>query len=513
MINKQAVNRFLARKLASYEWIKKIKQQELDAELAAMGADKATSKLWQHQKQCLILLHELKRFMLFVDMGGGKTLTTLSLMRHCKQQGEPLRAIVFVPFITSVETWVEQVAEHAPDLHIVPLTGSKEQNRYRLSLKGDLFVMCYQSAVAMLSKKRKNRKGKNKWTFEAKDVRDTFAGFNMLIMDEVHKCKNVGSLTYRMCRALSAAADYSIGLTGTPFGRDPLDLWSQFYLVDFGETLGPTLGFFRDVFYTGKPGFFGGFDYKFKRKLMPVLNKTVQNCSISYGIDDLIDMPPKRYVKTPLNVTDESKGYVDNAVKLLRDAQKDNNLQEIESNYLKLRQLASGFMTLRGEDKERVHLQFNDNPKLDALEEIIDGMPPDRKVVIFHHFVYTNQLISDRLKAMKVKHARIYGKSRDPISELRRFKQDVACRALVINSRSGSSSLNLQGANYLVFFEQPDSPIDRQQAERRVWRPGQKWRVLIYDLLMKGTSDVTLYHSNRAGESLLKELLRGKAMT
>lgn len=512
MINKQAVKKFLARKLANYEWIKEVKHPDLDAELVAMKANKATRTLWQHQKQCLILLHELKRFMLFVDMGGGKTLITLSLMRHCKQEGEKLRAIVFVPFITSVETWIEQVAEHAPDLHIVPLLGTTDQNRYKLSLDGDLFVMCYQSAVAMLGTKRLNKKGKNKLTFEAKDVRAAFADFNMLIMDEVHKCKNVSSLTYRMCRALSAAADYSIGLTGTPFGRDPMDLWPQFYLVDFGETLGPTLGFFRDVFYSTKPGYFGGFDYTFNRKLMPVLNKTVQNCSISYGIDDLMDMPPKRYIKTPLTITDESKGYVDNAVKLLKDAQKDKNLQEIESNYLKLRQLASGFMTLRGDEKERVHIQFADNPKLDALQEIIEGMPNDRKAVIFHHFVYTNQLISDRLKSMKVKHARIYGKSRDPISELRRFKQDVACRALVINSRSGSSSLNLQGANYLVFFEQPDSPIDRQQAERRVWRPGQKWKVLIYDLLMKGTSDVTLHHSNKAGESLLKELLRGKAM-
>jgi SNF2 family DNA or RNA helicase len=167
-------------------------------------------------------------------------------------------------------------------------------------------------------------------------------------------------------------------------------------------------------------------------------------------------------------------------------------------------------MTLKGDDNEKLQIKFNDNPKLDALQDIIEGMPPDKKIVIFHHYVYTNQLISDRLKFMGVKHARIYGKSKDPIAELRRFKSEPGTRALVINSKSGSSSLNLQGANYLCFFEQPDSPIDRQQAERRVWRPGQKWRVFIYDLLMKGTADERLRASNKAGENLLKDLLNRK---
>lgn len=362
----------------------------------------------------------------------------------------------------------------------------------------------------MCSSKTTNRKGKTKWNFKAADIRKLFAGCNMLVMDELHKCKNVSSLTYRMCRAISSSATYVTGLTGTPFGRDLIDLWPQFNLIDFGETLGPTLGLYQSVFYEAKPGFFGGMDYTFKKPLLPKLRTIIKNASISYGIDELVDMPPKKYIRVKLDLTDENKGYVENAARLMKEAQKIRNLREIESNYLKLRQLSSGFMTLRGDDAERVQIEFQDNPKLDALQEIIEGMPPDKKVVIFHHFVYTNELISKRLKKLGVKHARIYGKSRDPIAELRRFKSEPDTRALVINSRSGSSSLNLQGANYLVFFEQPDSPIDRQQAERRLWRPGQKWRVFIYDLLMKDTADERLCGANRAGENLLKQLLRGK---
>jgi SNF2 family DNA or RNA helicase len=510
MINKKAVEKFLKRKLNSYDWLKQHSQQELDAEFASMQPQPnfGKSKLWIHQKVCFLLLNELKRFILFCDMGSGKSLVTLTLLRYRKQCGEKIKCIVFVPFITSVETWVEQVKEHCPDLQCQPLTGTKVQNlNYIQNVDADLFVISYPSAVAMCSKETKNKKGKTKWNFEAKEIRQYFSGFNMLVCDELHKAKNVSSLTYRMLRAISAQAEYVVGLTGTPFGRDLIDLWPQFYLIDFGETLGPTLGFYRDVFYTAKPGFFGGFDYKFNKKLFPTLKRAIQNCSISYGIDDLVDMPPKRYIKIKLSPTDESKGYCENTLKLLKEAVKAKAVNEAEQNYIKLRQLASGFMTLKGEDNEKFQIKFNDNPKLDALQEIIEGMPPDKKIVIFHHFVYTNQLISDRLKSMGVKHARIYGKSKDPIAELRKFKSEPDTRALVINSRSGSSSLNLQGANYLVFFEQPDSPIDRQQAERRVWRPGQNWKVFIFDLLMRNTADERLRASNKAGENLLKDLL------
>ena len=59
-----------------------------------------------------------------IDMGGGKTLLTLMLLSYRKQRGEKPKAIVFVPYITSVLTWINEVANKAPHLHIVPLLGS-----------------------------------------------------------------------------------------------------------------------------------------------------------------------------------------------------------------------------------------------------------------------------------------------------------------------------------------------------------------------------------------------------
>lgn len=514
MINPKVVENFLNRKLQIFDWIKSYSEEELDAACGALRPrPRFGKKLWKHQKACFLLLNELKRFMLLADMGSGKSNMVLMLFKYRKQCGDKVKAIVFVPFITSVATWIDETEKHVPELKCVPLLGTTKENLARLKEDGDLFVICYQSAVAMLAEKTKKKvkkKTKIVWSMNDAKVRAAFKGFNFLILDEVHKNKSSDSLSYHMCRAISAQAEWVVGLTGTPFGRNLIDLWPQFHLIDFGETLGTTLGFYQHAFFRRTKGFFGGVEFKFKKRLFPVLKKIIKNRSIRYTIDELRDMPPLQYVAKLINAPDTSKGYCTDALQKLREAMKGNRYEEIKSNYLKLRQLSSGFMTLKGEDDERLQMQFDENPKLDALQELIEAIPQDCKIVVFHHFVYTNQMISDRLTEMKVKHARIWGKQKDPIGELKKFKENPACKVLVINSKSGSSSLNLQHANYICFFEAPDSPIDRQQAERRCWRPGQEKRVIVYDLLVRGTVDVKLQASNKEGKDLLQSLLDGK---
>jgi SNF2 family DNA or RNA helicase len=504
MINPKVIEAFLFRPLDNYDFIKEVPDGDLTKALLDLGIERGS--LWKHQAACLLLMRLQKRFMLHVDMGGGKTLTILKAIQARKTTRENPRVIVFVPFLAATETWVAESKKRTPDLTCTALIGTGEQNVRDLSnLKADIFVMCYQSAVAMLADTRAK-----KWNLNTQTIKDAFSGFNTLILDEVQKCKSPQSLTYRMCRVLAQQCPYVYGLTGTPFGNDLQDLWPQFNLIDFGETLGPSLGFYREVFFTQKRNYWGGFEYAFKQKLLPRLTRMIKNTSIRYSIEDLIDLPEKIYNKIRLDLPKEIAKYVQTATEEMRAALKDNDLQVVEQNYLRLRQLSSGFMTLKGEDDAKVQVSLGSNPKLDTLSDICAGLPSDAKCVVFHHFVYSSTLISDKLRELRSGLASIYGGSKDPVGELRRFQNDKACRFLVLNSKSGSSSLNLQMANYVIFFEQPDSPIDRQQCERRVWRPGQEKPVFIYDLFVQKTVDERIYNSNLAGETLLKRLLDRK---
>ncbi len=513
MIAKGVVKAFLNRKLDNHDWLKKLKRRELLQSLSKeLKLVPGFDKLWVHQLVCFLLVTEFKRFMLHLDMGGGKTLITLFSILYRKVMGEQPKAIVFVPYVSSVDTWIQENKKHTPALKMVPLIGTTVQNERMLAEgDGDVYVICYASAVAMLaesiSKPGKKKKG---WTIDPKRTRKVFEGFDTFVADEIHKCSNLSSLTYRMCRAISNECEYGIGLSGTPFGKDIEDIWSQFYLIDFGETLGATKGLFQEAFFIKKRNFFSKFDeYVFDKKKLPLLTKVIKHSSIHYDATEMYDLPPKRYIQHKLKLPTAMQDYVSVAAAKFIASLRGGDTRRAEASYLQLRQLASGFLTVDGANSTKVKVSFDNNPKLDYLEEKIDAMPHGRKMVVFHHFVYTNELISNRLKQLKIKHARIWSGQKNPMGELARFRDDPNCIILVLNDQSGSSSLNLQHANYMFFFEEPDSPINRQQGERRIWRPGQTEPVLYIDPFMEGTVDERIFYSNQQGKKLLDQLLKG----
>jgi SNF2 family DNA or RNA helicase len=506
VIPESTIREFLSRELDNFDWVKKLSHDQIGAALEAPS--EFVASLWLHQKACLLIAQHQPRFMFHSGMGSGKTLLMLTTLRIRKAKGEFPRAIVFVPYITATDTWFEETNKFAPELKCCSLIGSSAENYEALKSDADLFVICYQSAVAMTTVKAPH-KGKIKWLLDPKMVIDCFGGCDTLIMDEIHRAKGHTSLTFKMCRMISKRAEYVYGLTGTPFGRDLQDLWAQFYLIDKGETLGDTLGLYRSVFFTKKEKFWGGYDFKFKKQFMSELQRLLKNKSIRYSTSEYSDVPAALPIQKKLKLPDSIKSYVDQTKAELQKAVQSQGYELAGNAYNQLRQLSSGFLTFK-DDVERVKIEFDKNPKLDYLIELINEMPEDAKMVIFHEFVFTNEIISNKLKELKIGHAQVWGGQRDQIGQLSKFRTDKKCRVLVINSKSGSSSLNLQHAEIIIFFEQPTSSIDRQQAEARVWRSGQTKRVLIYDLFVDGTYDERTFYANKEGSNLLKALLDKK---
>jgi len=515
MINKKVLKEFLSRPMDNHDWMKKLKRVELLKEFKKeTKLAPVINQLWNHQLVCLLLIDEYKRFMLHLDMGAGKTTCALVAILIRKLRGENPKAIVFVPYITAVDSWIEECKKRTPQLKLVPLIGSTVDNARLLEEKdGDVFVICYASAVAMLSEPNAKKRG---WTIDPKNTRKVFAGFDTFVADEIHKCSNISTLTYRMCRAISLECPYGIGLSGTPFGKDVEDIWSQFYLIDFGETLGEAKGLFQEAFFTKEKNFFQknrfAHEYKFDQKKMSLLKKMVKHNSIHYDATEMHDLPAKRYIKRHLKMPPDIEEYVAIAKAKFLDAVKSGDSDKFrlaEASYMQLRQLASGFMSVNGANDTKIKIAFDNNPKLDLLEEYLDAMPYGCKMVVFHHFVYTNEIISNRLSKLKMEHGRVFSDTKNVIQELARFRDDPKCRVLVLNDQSGSNSLNLQHASYTYYFEQPDSPINRQQGERRTWRPGQTRPVHYIDPFMDGTVDERIFYSNQQGKKLLDQLLKG----
>jgi len=513
MLSKQTVKDYLNRKLDNFEWVKELSSTQIDSVLSEFMPKHLYEYLWIHQKMMLSIMYYQPRFLLFSGMGSGKTRTILTQLRNRKIQGEKPKAIVFVPYLTAVDTWVNEIENFAPELTCCPLLESSARNIELLrTSNADVFPVCYQSAVFMFTRKVFDaKKQKNKMIVDPNAVNDLITDFDTLILDEVHRCQSHDSQTFLLCSLISSKVEWVYGLTGTPFGRDKQSLWSEFYLVDFGETLGDTISFYRSIFFTKKTGFWGGMEFKFKKRLTGKLQKMIRNKSIHFSTNEMVDIPDKQYIPIKLSMHDSIRAYVEKALKELQAAVIDKDYDLAGNSFLTLRQAASGFITTRDDEggKDRLKARLDHNPKLEALQGLVEAMEDDAKMVVFHDYIYSGEMIHEQLTKMKIGHSRIWSGQKDPLGELNKFRKDDNCKVLVINSKSGSSALNLQNASIIVFYECP-SVIDRAQAEARCWRPGQTKKVLIYDLLVRDTLDVDYYKTIRAGGDLLKDFLSNK---
>jgi len=298
---------------------------------------------------------------------------------------------------------------------------------------------------------------------------------------------------------------YKFGLTGTPFNRDPIVLWPQFYLIDLGETLGKTLGLFRESFFNCKPGYFGGMEYKFKKELTDTLYKRICNKSIRYTEKETIDLPEKVETRIIIKPSEEMKEYMD---KILAN---EIEISEIKNTFIKLRQLCSGFINFTSDTtEEKITLELKSIPKLETLVDLINSSPEEDKIIVFLEHIKAGELVCNRLKKEKIDYERLYGGTKDKVDTKNRFINNKKCKVLVANIKSAGVSLNLQVANYVIFYELPLSSIDKEQALKRSHRTGQKKNVFIYYFVTKDTIEEKIEKYLKAGKDLMKALIDGR---
>ena len=79
-------------------------------------------------------------------------------------------------------------------------------------------------------------------------------------------------------------------LTGTPANMSMLDLWSQFYVADGGQTLGKTLGWFRQAFFREVESDYGT-KYEIRQRKIPQLHRILRSGAIRYEDKECQDLP------------------------------------------------------------------------------------------------------------------------------------------------------------------------------------------------------------------------------
>lgn len=509
MLNKAVVRKFRNRSLDDFTWLKELSRDDLLQEVYEMAGDDCfITDPYTHQLVCFLLGIVFPEFLFLLDMGLGKSKISVDLINYRKNEGELKRALIVPPTVANVDDWLDEVGTHAPSLKAVGLFGDTEEKLDTIlsSQDADVFIISYPALRFLLTSLVRGRKGKNNFKPDKKAIRAFVKLFNFMVLDESHFCKNHKSLTYRLCNQISLKCDFRYGLTGTPFGRDPTALWSQFKLIDRGDALGKTLGLFREAFFKTRLNHFSGFDeYVFDHKNEDLLYQTLRHRSIYYEDKECVDIPKEKRIVVRVPFPDVNYEYYKKMLDNLRNARGDKKKQS--DSFIRMRQISSGFVGIIGKDSNKIEMEFPYNPKLERLQEIVESLPLNRKMIIFYEFVRSSSMIVNMLKKIKVNHA-FYTKGRK--EEIVKFKKDPSCRILVVTNKI--LGLNLQVANYEAYFESPVSPISRKQSERRATGARQKKykRVYIYDLVTDNSVDQDILDFIAEGKDLFDAIVKGK---
>lgn len=515
-----AIKGFLGRPLKSYRWLKKVDRPALRTALEALpfylGDDPDSGekrKPYMHQLTCAAIGSDLFDFLFFLDMGAGKTALTFHLYRWHRKFNGLKRLLVLTPRAVNVQSWLDDAEINAPDLKCLPLLGNADDRHRLVREKADIYLLPYPGLQTYMTslqdvRTKKGKKKKRKRMIDEDMVKEFLRHFDGVVFDESHKIGNHMALVYHECRRFTRAYRFRYAMTGTPFGKDPIRLWAQFHVVDDGKTLGNSLGLFRAAFFNAKETPWAT-EYEFDKRMDTALRRMIQHRSIYYAEDEYADVRPVSRQRVRLNFTVSADEQYKAVLQRIRESH--GEADELQSAYLRQRMVTSGFLSVKSEVGGRLTLEFEENPKLDMLEELLTNMPETAKAVVFHDYIFTGDMIGKRLTKIGLKYARLGGgATKDPADELRAFTRRADVRVLVANSESGGTGLNFQrAASYIMFYESPVDPITRKQAEKRVDRPGQKRRVFIYDLILKGSVDEKILRYLKDGRSLFDAICLG----
>ena len=178
--------------------------------------------------------------MLWLDMGLGKTVITLTSIAHLLNTGF-LRGVVIVAPIRVIRlVWRQEAARwtHTKHLTFSMLTGTRDQRTRALLRPANVYLINFENLQWLAETLATYYTGKDKPL-----------PFNGVVWDEISKCKNSSTQRVKAVKKILPHFDWTTGLTGPPASNGYKDLHGQYLVVDRGQRLGTSKTAFRGRFY------------------------------------------------------------------------------------------------------------------------------------------------------------------------------------------------------------------------------------------------------------------------
>lgn len=406
---------------------------------------------------------------LFLDMGLGKTVTTLTAIKELMDACIITNALVVAPKKVTQVTWTDEIKNwaHLQDLTISVIDGDVKHRRAAMAKKADIYAVSRDNIVWLVT-----------------EYGGIKLPFDMVVIDELSSFKNPASKRFRAMKRVRKFIPRVVGLTGTPSPNGLIDLFAQMYLIDEGERLGKTITGYRDRFF--RPDKRNGdivYTYALKQpadKTEKQISDLISDITISMTAEDYLKMPDKIMlfdtVELPNKVYDNYLDFEREQVLELINSDEMITAASAAALSNKLQQYANGAIYDADRNVKHIH-----DEKLEKLQEIVEaanGAP----VLVAYSFIHDLDRIMNALKEYKP----VKLEKPEHIAQW----NDGKIQVLITHPASAGHGLNLQkGGNILVWFGNTWSLELYMQFNARLYRQGQTKPVYIHHIVSKGTID------------------------
>lgn len=427
---------------------------------------------------------------LFLDMGLGKTVITLTAIAHLMRYGLLRRVLVIGPKNVAQTVWPLEVEkwQHLDGMKCEVIKGTEKKRLetlrgINLGKSAHIYTI-NRELVPWLT----THYGGSKMPFD------------MYVIDESTSFKSSDAVRFKALSPITPEAYRCVIETGTPVPNGMIDLWSQMYLLDGGLRLESTKGKFLSKYFYQEA--IRGTKGRTRPVVIPgmenIINSKIKDIAISMTAQDLIKLQPVSYIEYPIELPD-------NLMQKYRKFKKDKILELGES--LKEQQAAglvdlSSFITANNAlslstklvqfASGAVYIDKNVNndytiihdEKFEALEEIIESSSGG--VLVACNFQHEYERLESKLKKYKP----VFYKNK----EHDKLWNEGKIKVMFCHAKTLCYGANLQYGGHTIVWLSLSNVLEQYlQFNMRLPRRGQVNRVNIYHILCKGTEDERVY--------------------
>ena len=423
-------------------------------------------KLRPYQEEAVRFLKANPAAGLFIDMGLGKTASTLHALVDLP------KPILIVGPIRVIETvWRQEAAKwpYTAGLTFSLVRGAPRARSEALKAQADIYLVNPELLAEVL---------------------DNGKGFKTLVIDESSMFKNPSTKRFKQLRKHLRDFERRVILTGTPTPNSLMDIWSQIMILDLGHRLDTSFFRFRARFFD-QLDYLG---YKWGPKEGAEDRILAMTSPLIFRVEAKGNLPAREVIHNRIEITlppAARKLYHDLEKHALAVLAEDTiSAATAAAALMKLRQVASGFVYDDAGGTQAIHSE-----KIQALQSVIEetGSP----VIVVYHFQHELAALQKAFpqgKRFTAEVADDWDKGRIPV--------------LFLHPQSGGHGLNLQyGGHTMAIFSGSFSYEQMAQTMARIDRQGQENPVVFHSLVATDTVDELVVQVLQDKESNQKRVL------